>query len=515
MFDYVKYLIDNGSDLNERADGDKTLLMLAVEKGDLSSVIALLKHGANPFLTDEKGQTALMKAVLFNQDIMVPFLTGAMNGNVNQIDHEGNRAIDLARLNQKEKMVELLSQFAPDQNEEDFLLKEVKKTFESGGDFDKPDEKGISFLAKVIFHKYNKIADYLLNKNVQVNCQCQRGFTPLMMAVASRNEEMIFRLIEKGANPLLKNKLGMTALEMAQNFELKEDVIHFLEKAEKAAVENEFLKEEALDSIVDGVQGYIRLMLAVNSQDKKELDFLIKSGVFVDFKGLKEDTPLMVSLSFDDLEISKMLIEAGANVNTQNFFGETPLMRAVTQESENKIALLIENGADIWMKNKEGVSAIDFAVQQEAYELAGLMKKLYQTRLGLDSFENLLQTIHLDEQLISAVKKGNKKAILKAIEEGADVNILDDAGEPLLFLAFRENRFVAFKTLVDAGANVNKMNTHNQYIYGVILEEDWSFEKKKKWLKALHIKLVLKSKVTSQKRGVGAPSSLKKANERD
>jgi ankyrin repeat protein len=54
----AKILIDNGAEVDSRADDGRTPLMLAAGKGDNDFVSFLLKAGADPTLTDKSGATA-------------------------------------------------------------------------------------------------------------------------------------------------------------------------------------------------------------------------------------------------------------------------------------------------------------------------------------------------------------------------------------------------------------------------------------------------------------------------
>lgn len=499
MLEYIKNLIENGGNLNEADEEGKTLLMQVAERGDMYSLVLLLKHGANPFLVDSKGQTALHKAVICAQNAVVSLLTGAMKGAVNQCDKEGNTALDLARLNEDDALVELLYRFLPDQDLEPFLLKKVKKSYEDGVDFNLPDETGLSFLEKAIFHKYNQVARFLVERGVDINHQCFKGFTPLMTAIAGKNEEMVHLLVDKGADLFLKNHLGERALEMAVNLNSSEKIISILEAAEKKAIENgkDPFKQEREDFVGD--KGYVRLVLAIANQDKKAMRYFIEEGVDLNFQGYKGETPLLNALLMKDIELSKILIENGADVNLANIFGETPLIRAVSMKDAQKISLLINAGADIWAQNKNGDSAMDFAVQNEWFELADFMKKLYQKRLGIDSFNDLSQTVECDTLLLNAVLSNKRKKVFAAVQNGADVNMVDDFGDPVLFMAIRENKFNSFQALVTMGANLCQKNSQGKSVINFILEQKWSSRRIQKYMGFLWAYTLKNKKIVIQK----------------
>jgi ankyrin repeat protein len=61
--DIVKILLDNGAEVDTRADDGRTPLMLAAAKGDADLVAALVAAGADPTLVDKSGATAAALAV--------------------------------------------------------------------------------------------------------------------------------------------------------------------------------------------------------------------------------------------------------------------------------------------------------------------------------------------------------------------------------------------------------------------------------------------------------------------
>jgi ankyrin repeat protein len=61
-------------------------------------------------------------------------------------------------------------------------------------------------------------AKYLVEKGIDVNAADKNGNTPLMLASALGEVDMINLLIENGANVNAKNKDGETALSIAKAF---------------------------------------------------------------------------------------------------------------------------------------------------------------------------------------------------------------------------------------------------------------------------------------------------------
>jgi uncharacterized protein len=56
----------------------------------------------------------------------------------------------------------------------------------------------------------------LLEKHAYIDAESPNGTTPLMMAAMYGTPSAVKLLLEEGADPLLKNQLGMTAIDFAQ-----------------------------------------------------------------------------------------------------------------------------------------------------------------------------------------------------------------------------------------------------------------------------------------------------------
>ena len=81
-----------------------------------------------------------------------------------------------------------------------------------------------------------------------------------------------------------------------------------------------------------------------------------------------------------------------------------------------------------------------------------------------NSLEEIQKSLERDEYLLKAIETSNKKAILKALEKGGDINLIDDQGNGILFICIYKNKVGAFQTLVEQGAFINQKNNKNQTV---------------------------------------------------
>lgn len=102
----AKFLINNGSDINQKSSMG-TPLMAAVVKGNIEIVNELLNKKAAINSIDSNGTSALLYATMFKNYEIVKLLIKA-NANPYLKDNRGNSAIDYAILANDDKLIETL-----------------------------------------------------------------------------------------------------------------------------------------------------------------------------------------------------------------------------------------------------------------------------------------------------------------------------------------------------------------------------------------------------------------------
>lgn len=102
----AKFLIDNGSDINQKSNMG-TPLMAAVVKGNVEIVSELLNKKVDINSIDKNGTSALLYATMFKNYDIVKLLIKA-NADPYLKDNRGNSAIDYAILANDDKLIETL-----------------------------------------------------------------------------------------------------------------------------------------------------------------------------------------------------------------------------------------------------------------------------------------------------------------------------------------------------------------------------------------------------------------------
>lgn len=224
-----------------------------------------------------------------------------------------------------------------------------------------------------------------------------RGVTPLMQAVLYGDVESVRVLLERGANPNLRNEAGATAL-----------------------------------------------MWAVTELEKTRL--LLDRGADVNARSDDSRTPLLIAAGhFGNIEVVKLLLNRGADVNVKSpgLGGNmTPLSEAARVRDEALLRLLIERGADV---RAAGVQPLAFAIYAQCENCADVLIERSDPR-----------TLSI-AALISAPPFGDGRAVKRLVDRGADVNAKDPGGHSLLMLTASADTLPVetVKYLVERGADIN------------------------------------------------------------
>lgn len=109
------------------------------------------------------------------------------------------------------------------------LLAECQKLIEQGADVNKPGWTPLHYAAT---HGHLTVMQLLIEENAYLDAESPNGSTPLMMAAHYGTPSAVKLLLESGADPTLKNSLGLSAMDFA----------HQANRTESAAVISAFIR---------------------------------------------------------------------------------------------------------------------------------------------------------------------------------------------------------------------------------------------------------------------------------
>jgi ankyrin repeat protein len=223
-------------------------------------------------------------------------------------------------------------------------------------------------------------AEKLLKSGELINQTTIGNQTPLHLAAAEGQDDMVKWLLAHEANPLAQDQNGKTPSDFAtsqghaQTAQLILDYVQLVKDEEKAIAAGD---TETLRNLLsqDG-RGYTILHVAAQVGATQVIADEIKSGANVNVQTVNGITPLHKAVVSGKLEISQLLIDSGADVNIGDIYNNTPLYYAVSYENIDLIKLFLDAGADPSIPSVWGnETVLDFAKRKGNAEIIALLEK--------------------------------------------------------------------------------------------------------------------------------------------
>ncbi len=279
---------------------------------------------------------------------------------------------------------------------------------------------------------------FFANENNNIN-HIMDNFTPLMNLCGSSqiDNEAIKILLDKGANPRIKNNRDVTALMVASiNESLTLDIL-------KTLVTN----KECLED--------------VDSNGNSTLYYLTLGQI----------------VTFD---MMKYVMSFKPNINTQNAQGVSPLLGACMLNKEDVIKLFMDHNVDVNTKNNHGNTCLMFICMSNNMELIKLFLEKGADINALDNDKD-----NAFSYACGCDNRGqiNLDIIKHLVEQGADyMNISNDGDTPIMYACgdhslrkYMEVNVEVIKYLIDLGIDKNYKNKDGKHYLDFLIENDIDF----------------------------------------
>jgi len=165
----------------------------AVAHDDAPAVSSLLQRGFDPNTPNPAGEHGLMLALRSPAPKVIAVLLAWPKTNVEVRNRQDESPLMIAAL---KGMTEIVSQL-----------------LDKDADVNKPGWTPLHYAATA---GHLQIMNLLLEHHAYIDAASPNGSTPLMMAAMYGTPSAVKLLLEAGADPLLKNDLGLTAIDFAQ-----------------------------------------------------------------------------------------------------------------------------------------------------------------------------------------------------------------------------------------------------------------------------------------------------------
>jgi ankyrin repeat protein len=243
----------------------------------------------------------------------------------------------------------------------------------------KQTKGGNTLLHLAINNHLTDDAKMLIDNGAEVNIKNKSGITPLQMAVQNNNIDIIEYLVPKKIKPDFKIiRYGIEHEQISpeiikylinnfDNINIKDErdnTLLYYSIFNNDFIISKFLLDKGADPLI-------------KNNDKFLLMDAIEEGYNISFNTIKilinyipdiniihehKNTPLMSAISHKkEMDIIKYLISKGADLNKQNIWGKTALIIAIEENYYNVVKYLVLIGADVNIKDKKGYTALSYA----------------------------------------------------------------------------------------------------------------------------------------------------------
>ncbi|ART54987.1 hypothetical protein CBP36_10910 [Acidovorax carolinensis] len=174
----------------------------AIRRDDGAAIAALLRRGFDPNTRDPKGQVGLAMALQLDSRKAFDALMGARQLNVEARNAQDESPLMLAAIKGH--------------------IEAVKALIARDADVNKPGWTALHYAASGTTPEHTRIIALLLENHAYIDAASPNGTTPLMMAAQYGTSDAVQLLLDEGADPALKNQLGLTASDFALRVSRKE-----------------------------------------------------------------------------------------------------------------------------------------------------------------------------------------------------------------------------------------------------------------------------------------------------
>ena len=390
LFDYIKYLVDAGADVNARNKNGDSVLFMTVKKNRKDVGDLLLEKNADIFATNVQNDSPLRVALTNGGNLQDWLITSKT---LNTTDGSGNTPLHYASEWQLNSAIISLIQkgakvTAENANGESALFSAVKSNnpetikilVENGVVIDSKDNHARDNLGNTPLHaavKWNSIesAKTLISLGVDVNAQNLSGKTALNEACRSAKREMAVLLIKSGADINAADAAGRTVLMDAISSMNEQMVSLLIGYGANVQIQEMYGRNSYHYAALTGNVGIINMIrnaggnpLSRDAGGDSPFSLVLKSNIDVIQAVLGNNTTIVDSDGNTPIHIAvergvsktllTQLLNIGYPVSQRNGKGMTALNIAVAKDNKNLSLVLLEYGADPYLATPTGENAL-------------------------------------------------------------------------------------------------------------------------------------------------------------
>ena len=441
-FETVKLLTAAGADIHTQDTNGNSPLSIALASS--SEMLEAVVNESNADLTDSNGNTPLHLALLCDAPLAkIQYIISLMK-DVNTRNKDGNSALFLAIIKNRQKVGELLLTknadiFSTNTNNnsplrlalkyggsvQDWLI--TSKTIKS------KDGTGNTVLHYAAEWQYRDAINSLVMKGADIGAKNANGETPLFSAVKTNNPDIIQTVVDCGADIQSRDNLGSTVMHTAVRWDAPDSIDKLLELGINVNAQNTSGKSPLAEAVVAGKVDIAKKLLAAGADPN-----------ICDSNGV---TVLMDSIRGCSRDTVKLLLTYGANPNVQEVNGRNAYHEAALVADVDIIRLIRNAGGNPLSRDKQGNTPFSIVVKKDISVIREVLGNNYTIT---DSDGNT--PIHI------VVKANASDDLLRVlIEEGYPVDTRNADGYTALNYAIENDDVRTALVLLENGANPFQM----------------------------------------------------------
>lgn len=253
-------------------------------------------------------------------------------------------------------------------------------------------EKNYKELIKLIENnEVRKISFLLSNKNYDVNYVSENGPSYLSKAIFIGNLDVVSLLFEKGANPLLEEKDGLTPLHnlaLSGSIEIFDLFIKYapncfnedfdISPVYLSAMKKHTTLTKMLAKTGMNIDEHLNSLLYLSALrgEVDNVDFYIMIGADVNY--IKDGVSVLTAaITNGNEKIIKLLENKGAfgfDEHQKNVYDDIEWFTIIFQNDPDLVRHYIAKGCDKNLKNNDGKTALDIAREYDLDKLINILK---------------------------------------------------------------------------------------------------------------------------------------------
>ncbi|XP_034937894.1 ankyrin-1-like [Chelonus insularis] len=337
----IQLLLKHNADINAVNNIGWSPLFVACISDNIAAVKSLLENHANPNLTDQDGETPLHRLCLskFEKKLTIMQLLLKHNADINAVNNIGWSSLFVACISENIAAVESLLENHANPNVRD-----------------REGQTVLHFICSSESETTLQIIQLLLKHNADIEAVDAKGWTPLSDACYNGNDKTVKFLLEKHANPNVRDREGQTALHSicSSKSNSTRQIIQLL------------LKHNADIEAVDA-KGWTPLFEACRTGNIEAAKVLLENHANPNASNQRGYTVLHLFClrKFETTpQVMQFLLKQNADIEAVDENGRTPLFVACIRGNDKAVKCLLRYGANVNISDKKNQSLLQCAVDK-------------------------------------------------------------------------------------------------------------------------------------------------------